>query len=75
MISQYTMKFGPAVSQKELEKALHEWGDTPLNIPDLRKMKARFEVVADFEDLKKIDAFVKQMRGDMIAGHTRGESA
>jgi hypothetical protein len=29
MIERYTIKFGPAVSQHELEKALHESGDTP----------------------------------------------
>jgi hypothetical protein len=29
MIDNYTIKFGPAVSQKELEKALHESGQTP----------------------------------------------
>jgi hypothetical protein len=28
MIDRYTIKFGPAVSQKELEKALHEPGET-----------------------------------------------
>ncbi len=27
MIERYTIKFGPAVSQKELEKALHKIGD------------------------------------------------
>jgi hypothetical protein len=28
------------VSQKELEKALHESGETPTAPPDLKKMKA-----------------------------------
>ena len=63
MIERYTIKFGPAVSQKELEKALHDSGDTPLKIPDLHKMKARIEIVGDFEDLKKIAETLKEMRG------------
>jgi len=60
MIEKYTIKFGPAVSQKELEKALHESGETP-DHTKLTKMKARIEVVADFEDLKKIRDFLKQL--------------
>jgi hypothetical protein len=53
MIERYTIKFGPAVSQKELEKALHEATD-PEVLKKLHKMKARIEVVGDFDDLKKI---------------------
>jgi hypothetical protein len=49
MIERYTIKFGPAVSQKELEKALHESRDTPAH--QLNKMRAGTEVVGDFEDL------------------------
>jgi len=60
MIERYTIKFAPAVSQKELEKALHESGETPIQPPDLHKMKARIEIVGDFEDLKKISEFIKQ---------------
>lgn len=45
------------MSQKELEKALHESGETPNHVPDLKKMKARIEVVGDFEDLKIITIF------------------
>jgi hypothetical protein len=56
----YTIKFGPAVSQKELEKALHESSDTLVQ-PNLHKMKARIEVVADFEDLKKIAETLKSI--------------
>ncbi len=52
MIFHYTLKFSPAVSQKELEKALHESGDTPLELPDMTKMKARIEIVGDFADLE-----------------------
>jgi len=54
MIERYTIKFGPAVSQKELEKALQEQGPSPAHIPDLKKMKAKIEIVADFDDLKKL---------------------
>lgn len=61
MIERYTIKFGPAVSQKELEKALHGDGET-LNHATLTKMKARIEIVADFEDLKKIDAAIKRLK-------------
>ena len=60
MIERYTIKFGPAVSQKELEKALHESGETP-DHAKLTKMKARIEVIADFEDLKKISNFLKEL--------------
>jgi hypothetical protein len=58
----YAIKFGPAVSHKELEKALHESGETPVQIPDLKKMKAKIKIVADFEDLKKNAEILKQMK-------------
>jgi hypothetical protein len=60
MIERYTIKFGPAVSQKEMEKALNEATD-PAILPKLHKMKARIEIIADFEDLKKIDGVLKEM--------------
>jgi len=53
MIDRCTIKFGPAVSQKELEKLLTT-GEGEFQIPQLKMMKARIEVVGDFEDLKKI---------------------
>jgi hypothetical protein len=53
MIERYTIKFGPAITQMELEKILHESGDTPVKPPDLYKMKARIEIVGDFTDLKR----------------------
>ncbi len=65
MIDHYTIKFGPAVSQKELEKALHESGETP-DHTKLTKMKARIEIVGDFEDLKKIVDNIKQLRTSKI---------
>jgi hypothetical protein len=62
MIEHYTIKFGPAVSQKELEKALHESGEALVQ-PNLHKMKARIEVIGDFEDLKKLTSFLKGLSG------------
>ena len=61
MIERYTIKFGPAVSQKELEKALHESGETPTTPPDLHKMKARIEVVGDFDDIKKLRSLIIEL--------------
>jgi hypothetical protein len=60
MIDRYTIKFGPAVSQKELEKALHESGETP-DHTKLTMMKARIEIVGDFEDLKKLTELLKKL--------------
>jgi hypothetical protein len=59
MIERYTIKFGPAVSQKELAKALHESEDTPNPRP--HEMNARIEIVAGVEDLKKIMEVLKEM--------------
>ena len=61
MIDRYTIKFGPAVSQKELEKALHETGETPKDVPDLHKVKARVEIVGDFADLQKVAGLLKEL--------------
>ena len=61
MIERYTIKFGPAVSQKELEKALHEGIDSP-QIQGLHKLKARMEIICDYKDLHTIDAFIKKAR-------------
>lgn len=61
MIERYTIKFGPAVSQKELEKALHEPDETPAQ-SNLHKMKARIEVIGDFEDLKKVRNLIEELR-------------
>jgi hypothetical protein len=58
MIERYTIKFGPAVSQKELEKALNEATD-PAVLKKLQKMKARIEIIADFEDLRGIKEFLQ----------------
>lgn len=58
MIERYTIKFGPAVSQKELEKALNE----ALHSDELRrlqKMKVRIEFIGDIEDVKEMSVFLK----------------
>lgn len=60
MIERYTIKFGPAVSQKELEKALHEDGETPTHA-SFNKFKARIEFVGDFEDVKKVKEMLMQL--------------
>ena len=51
------------MSQKELEKPLHESGATPAQVPDLKKMRARIEFVGDFEDVKKVSELLKQFSG------------
>ena len=60
MITHHTIRFGPAVSRKDLEKALHEESHDMPRIPDLTKMKARIEVIGDFEDLRAISEVLKQ---------------
>jgi hypothetical protein len=60
MIERYTIKFGPAVSQKELEKALHENGEIP-NHTNLTKVKVRIEVIGDLEDLKKLSLELQRL--------------
>ena len=59
MIERYTIKFGPAVSQKELEKIINS-GEGHFNPDDLKKMKVRIELIADIEDVKKIGDFLKE---------------
>jgi hypothetical protein len=61
MIERYTIKFGPAVSQKELEKLLLMTSEPERQHPELHKMKARIEIVADFEDLKKVSELIKAL--------------
>ena len=61
MIERYTMKFAPAVSQKDLEKALHESGETPTTPPYIRKMRARIKFVGDFEDVKNVSDMLKRL--------------
>jgi hypothetical protein len=47
MIEAYTIKFGPALSQKELEKALHQGIDSP-QLQGPSKLKARIEIVCEY---------------------------
>jgi hypothetical protein len=61
MIDHYTIKFGPAVSQKELEKALHEAIDSP-QMPALNMLKVRIELVCDYKHLRTIDEFIKHCK-------------
>ena len=58
MIDRYTIKFGPALSQKELEKALHEDGD----LSHAHKLKARIEFVGEAEDIKKLSEILKRLK-------------
>jgi hypothetical protein len=63
MIERYTIKFGPAVSQKELEKALDDstiHGEIEIS-NKAHMMKARIEVIGDFEDLKKLSEVLKEL--------------
>lgn len=59
MIERYTLKFGPAYSQKEPEKALNDGIDPP-SIPNPHKMKARIEFIGDLDDVKRMKDFQKQ---------------
>jgi hypothetical protein len=60
MISRYTIKFAPAVSQKELEKFLNE-ATNPEALKGLYKMKARVELVGDLEDIHKLQQVLKEL--------------
>ena len=44
--------------QKELEKALHEDGD----LSRAHHLKARIDLVGEAEDIKKLDALLKQLK-------------
>jgi hypothetical protein len=63
MIGRYTIKFGPAVSQKDLEKALDEpgiGGEVGIS-KQVHKFRARIEFIGDFEDLRKIRDVLKEL--------------
>ena len=60
MIERYTIKFGPAVSQKELEKALNEAKSND-DLERLRKMRARIEFIGDIGDVKKLGDLLKDL--------------
>lgn len=56
MIERYTIKFAPAVSQKELEKALNENGD----LTKAHHLKVRIEFVGEAEDVKTFSQLLKE---------------
>lgn len=60
MIERYTIKFGPAVSQKEMEKALDEGADDA-TLERVHRMKARIELIGDFNDVKKLKELLAQL--------------
>jgi hypothetical protein len=60
MIERYTIKFGPAVSQKELEKIINT-GEGKFHPDDLKKMRARIEFIGDVEDVKKVSEMLKEL--------------
>lgn len=63
MIDRYTIKFAPAVSPKELQKALNDptiQVETALS-KQMHKMKARIEFIGDFEDVKRFSDLLKQL--------------
>jgi hypothetical protein len=62
MISNCTIKFGPAVSQKEVAKKFAEGKSLDgEELSKLHQMKARVEVFCDFADLKKIDDLLEEL--------------
>jgi hypothetical protein len=60
MIDRCTIKFRPALSQKELEKARHDDGQTQ-DHTNLTKMRATIDFVGDFSDFRKVSAFLKKL--------------
>jgi hypothetical protein len=63
MIERYTIKFAPAVSQKELEKALNDptvHGEVEVS-KRMHKLKARIELIGEIEDVKKITDVLKSL--------------
>jgi hypothetical protein len=60
MIERYTIKFGPAVSEKELEKKLNE-ALHPDELKGLYRMKARIELVGEIEDIHKLQQMLKDL--------------
>jgi hypothetical protein len=63
MIERYTIKFGPAVSQKELNRALNDPNFTTSDeyASKIHKLTARIEFIGDFEDVKKLKEVLIQL--------------
>jgi hypothetical protein len=60
MIERNSIKFGPAVSQKEAENAARPTL-TPHETSQASLMKGRLEVVGDFGDIKKLHQLLKDL--------------
>ena len=58
MIDRYTIKVAPAVSQKEVIKALNE-ATSLSEVKDLNGLKAGIELMATAEDIEKIIRLLK----------------
>lgn len=56
MIDYHTMKFGPAVNQKELGKRLNGMTD-PAVLTEPHKKRTRIELVGDSGDLKNPQSY------------------
>jgi hypothetical protein len=58
MIERYTIKFGPAVSQKELEKALDQDGD----LSKAHYLKARIEFIGEAGDIREVTDLLRKLK-------------
>jgi hypothetical protein len=62
MIERYTIKFGPAISHKELMKKLHETKELgPEQLKKLAQVKVFIEAICAPEDLKRISSIFKEL--------------
>lgn len=60
MIDRYTIKVNPAVSQKEIIKALNE-SKSLKDIEHLHKLKAKIEIIGSGEAVEKVLALLKEL--------------
>jgi len=60
MIDRCTIKFRPALSQKELEKGRHDDGQTQ-DHTNLTKIEQKIEFVGDFSDVRKVSELLKKL--------------
>jgi hypothetical protein len=60
MIDHYTIKVNPAVSQKEIIKALNEWKSLK-EIDHLNKLKARIEIIGSGEAIERVMALLEEL--------------
>ena len=59
MIERYTIKVSPALSQKEIERALRGTSP-PEQVAQVHLVKARIEFLAAFPTLQKIVAYMEE---------------